>query len=77
MSAIGIVERYFAAWNRHDTEALLSLFAQDGTYSDPMTKGKIAGAPLVAHARALWGAFPDLSFELISTLETRRVVAAE
>lgn len=77
MNAVDIANQYFAAWNQHDSQALLGLFAQGGTYCDPITKGEIAGARLATYAQALWGAFPDLSFEITRMLEARRVVAAE
>jgi hypothetical protein len=35
MSVLQQAEKYFAAWNNHDTDAITALFAPGGSYSDP------------------------------------------
>lgn len=78
MNATDVAQQYFAAWGQHDAAALLSIFAQGGTYCDPTTHGEIAGTAIGAMATALWQAFPDLSFQIVSLAETRPgSVAAE
>jgi len=56
---------YFEAWNAHDVRAVTAALADGGTYADPTTEGPLAGAALAEHARALFGAFPDLNFEVV------------
>jgi hypothetical protein len=35
MNVIEVVKRHFDAWNRHDADAIVALFAEGGTYSNP------------------------------------------
>lgn len=71
MNAIDIANRYFAAWNRRDAQALLSTFAESGTYRDPTIPGELTGAAIAENAQTLWRAFPNLVFEILSVAETR------
>jgi hypothetical protein len=48
MNAIEVVKRYIDAWNRHDADAIVALFAEGGTYSNP-----VAGQGLTG--QAIWG----------------------
>jgi C-1 hydroxylase len=61
-----IAERYLAAWNAHDADAVAAFFAPDAVYDDrgaaQVADGRDA---ILAHVRAVVGAFPDLRFELI------------
>ena len=61
-----IVEKYFAAWGAHDTNAILSTFTSDGTYSDPVGGDNLSGQAYADYANSLFAAFPDLKLELIS-----------
>ena len=56
---------YFEAWNAHNARAVIAALADGGTYADPATEGPLAGAALADHARRLFGAFPDLNFEVV------------
>ena len=61
------VRRYCDSWNTRDLEGLLAAFAPGGTYTDPAVTGPpLSGPTLEAHARALFVAFADLSFEVVS-----------
>jgi len=65
-SSLTQVEPYFRAWNAHDPMAVAAAFAEGGTYTDPAVTGPpLTGAGLAGHARALFVAFPDLSFEVL------------
>jgi steroid delta-isomerase-like uncharacterized protein len=68
MTHLDVAKQYFDAWNAHDADAIVSAFADDGTYCDPTT-GELSGAAIGANAQRLWNAFPDLSFELVSLAE--------
>jgi steroid delta-isomerase-like uncharacterized protein len=71
-------QRYFEAWNRHDVGAIVATFAETGTYADPVTPGPLTGAAIGAYAQGLWGAFPDLSFDIVSITENASgLVSAE
>lgn len=76
MTSIDIARQYLDAWNAHDAEALMKTFAAGGTYRDPTT-GEISPDAIAANAKRLWGAFPDLSFEIKTIAEAcvGRVVA--
>jgi steroid delta-isomerase-like uncharacterized protein len=58
------VDELFDAWERawsgRDPAAFEAVCAEDFAYEDPLTPEALQGVPaLVAHARALWTAFPD------------------
>jgi steroid delta-isomerase-like uncharacterized protein len=69
-------KQYLDAWNAHDGDAIVKTFAAGGTYCDPTTS-EISGDAIAANAKRLWGAFADLSFEIVSIAEAGpgRVVA--
>ena len=59
---------YFEAWNAHDAAAVTAALADGGTYTDPVTRSPLAGPALAEHVRALVAAFPDLGFEVVSSV---------
>jgi hypothetical protein len=50
MNALEVSQRAIDAWNRHDADAILALYAGGGTYSAPR-----AGGALTEHAEPLDG----------------------
>jgi steroid delta-isomerase-like uncharacterized protein len=62
VDATDVAERYFAAWNAHDSEAVAASFAPGGTYRDPGVPAGLDPAGTGAYAAGLWTAFPDLAF---------------
>lgn len=71
------VQRYFDAWNSHDTSKILDSLTSDGTYSDPVGGNNLSGSNYEDYANSLFNAFPDLSLELISNnLASNGFVAA-
>jgi len=66
---VEIAQQYFNAWNQHDAAAILATFAENGTYADPATPGLLSGPAIGAYAQAIWEAFPDLSFDIVSVVE--------
>jgi steroid delta-isomerase-like uncharacterized protein len=70
MSALAAANRYFDAWNARNSRAIVSSLTDQGTYCDPLTAGPISGNAIMAYVEALWAAFPNLSFELRSVVET-------
>ena len=65
--AVAVALDYFAAWNRHAPDEIVTRFSADGTYSDPATGGSLTGQAIGAYAAVLFTAFSDLTFEFAST----------
>src|SRR5262245_55023372 len=66
MQPLQVAQLYFDAWNRHDGDGVVALFAEGGTYNDPASGGDRTGEQIKAYAQDLWTALPDVSFELVS-----------
>src|SRR5690606_42164161 len=66
MSSPTLAQRYIDAWNDHDGNGLVSCFAADGSYSDPLAGDNLTPDALAAHAARLWVAFPDLQLDMVS-----------
>jgi ketosteroid isomerase-like protein len=45
MNALEIAQRSFDAWNRHDADAIVGLFAEGGTHSSPRAGKELTGKP--------------------------------
>jgi steroid delta-isomerase-like uncharacterized protein len=59
----GFVDRYMAAWNACDTDAMAQLITDDIVWVDPALREPARGAPAVQEfMRASCRAFPDLRF---------------
>jgi steroid delta-isomerase-like uncharacterized protein len=65
-----ITARYIDAWNARSPEGIAGMFHEQGTYSDPVTNGKLTGPAIGAFAAGLFAAFPDLGFEVIGNAES-------
>ena len=66
MNAIEVVKRYSEAWNRHDADAIVALFVEGGTYSNPVAGQHLTGQAIADFAKWVFAAFPDVSFEFVS-----------
>jgi steroid delta-isomerase-like uncharacterized protein len=66
MEIIEVARRYLDAWNHHDSAAITATFATGGTYSDPIVPQGLTGPAVAHYASGLFGAFPDLSFDVVS-----------
>lgn len=59
----GFVERYVAAWNGCDTDAMATLITEDIVWADPALPEPARGIPAVQKfMRTSFRAFPDLRF---------------
>ena len=76
MSLADALERYFAAWNAHDPEAVVRSLAEGGSYEDPTTGGPLTGDAIAATVATLLTGFPDLHFDLVSLAATSDTGAA-
>ncbi|KST65713.1 ester cyclase [Mastigocoleus testarum] len=73
---IKLVENYFNAWNNHDPDTLVALFAEKGTYWDPTTDKELSGNAIKQYAVNMISAFPDISFDLQNIALTENSVVA-
>ena len=70
MNAIEVVKRYADAWHRHDADAIVALFVEGGTYSNPVAGQGLTGQAIADFAKGVFAAFPDVSFEIVSVGDT-------
>jgi SnoaL-like domain len=70
MNALEVAQRSIDAWNRHDADALVAVYAEGGTYHNPRFDHPLTGQALADFAKALWVAYPDMSLEVISMGDT-------
>ena len=66
MDSMRVARTYFEAWNRRDSAKIVAIFADGGTYIDPASGGMLAGDKIGQYASALFAAFPDLTFEIVT-----------
>lgn len=76
MSLTAALDRYFAAWNNHDPDAVVRSLVEGGSYEDPTTGGPLTGNALAANVATLLTGFPDLHFDLVSVAATSDTGAA-
>jgi len=76
MSLTDALDRYFAAWNDHDPQAVVRSLADGGSYEDPTTGGPLTGDALAANVATLLTGFPDVHFDLVSVAPTSGTTAA-
>jgi steroid delta-isomerase-like uncharacterized protein len=77
MHSTDLTRRYIEAWNSRSPAAIAGMFEAGGTYIDPASNGPLSGAAIAAFADALFAAFPDLSFEIVSNAEAGPSVVLE
>lgn len=69
MDTRGASDRYFAAWNARDPDAIAASFAPEGTYRDPGQPDGLDAKGTGAYAAVLFAAFPDLAFAVEDVVE--------
>lgn len=73
-----LVEAYFAAFNRHDLEAVVAFYAPDAVMVDPEHPGPVRGrAAIREHLRALFEEVPDVRDEVRQVVREPGRVAVE
>jgi uncharacterized protein (TIGR02246 family) len=71
MNALEVTQRSFDAWNRHDADAILALYAEGGTYIAPRAgSAPLTGQAIANYAKKVFTAYPDVSLEIISSGDT-------
>ena len=60
----GFIDRYNAAWNDHDIDAILEMHADDSVFENHTTGDLNVGKDAIGNAiRGIFTVFPDLTFE--------------
>lgn len=67
----GTIERYNAAWNAHDLDAIIAMHAPDMVFANHTAGEAAAGEDVRAHVGSIFETWPDLAFE------TRRLYVRE
>ncbi|HKG43651.1 MAG TPA: ester cyclase [Gaiellaceae bacterium] len=68
----GFIDRYNAAWNAHDVDAIVSMHTEDSVFENHVTGDVNVGREEIGRAiSGIFSVFPDLSFE------TRRAYVRE
>ena len=58
------IDRYNAAWNDHDVDAIVSMHTEDSVFENHTTGDAYIGKDAIANAIAgIFAVFPDLNFE--------------
>jgi steroid delta-isomerase-like uncharacterized protein len=59
-----LIERYNAAWNDHDVDAILEMHTEDSVFENHTTGDLNVGKEAIGEAiRGIFTVFPDLTFE--------------
>jgi steroid delta-isomerase-like uncharacterized protein len=70
MNAFEVSKHSIDAWNRHDADAVIALYAEEATYHTPRFDHPLKGKALADFIKSVLTAFPDLRFEVISRGDT-------
>jgi len=70
MSAVEVVRDNFNSWNRHDADAFVAAFTEEGVYISPAVPEPLTGAAIGVFAKSVWTMYPDFSLDLTSIGET-------
>lgn len=65
MKPIDIAQRYASAFNAHDIPGIVSTFADDGVYKDPIVAQGVTTPGLADYVSGLIKSIPDLRFDLV------------
>jgi steroid delta-isomerase-like uncharacterized protein len=58
------IDRYNAAWNDHDVDAIVALHTEDSVFENHVTGDAYAGREAIGKAiHGIFAVFPDLAFE--------------
>jgi len=72
----GLIDEFYDAWNRHDVPAVVEAFGADGLFSDPLTRGDLAGDNLNNHVQSVIDVIRDLRVTVIRTISGEEAAAA-
>jgi steroid delta-isomerase-like uncharacterized protein len=66
MNALEVSQREIDAWNRHDADAVIALYAEGATYHNPRFDHPLKGQAIADFIKSVLTAYPDVSLEVIS-----------
>jgi uncharacterized protein (TIGR02246 family) len=66
MNAVEVSKRTTDAWNRHDADAVIALYAEEATYYTPRSDHPLKGKAIANFIKSVFTAFPDVRLEVIS-----------
>ena len=66
MSLAEAIKQYFAGWNSHDASKIAPLFAEAGTYEDPISRMAVRSFDLPTVLWSIESVLPDFAFEIAS-----------
>jgi steroid delta-isomerase-like uncharacterized protein len=58
-----LIDRYNAAWNAHDVDAIMAMHAPDMVFENHTAGERAEGEAVREHVAAIFEGWPDLSFE--------------
>jgi ketosteroid isomerase-like protein len=64
MNALGVTQLHLDAWNRHDADALIALYAEGATCHSPRFDHPLKGKALADFLKSVLTAFPDLRIDV-------------
>jgi steroid delta-isomerase-like uncharacterized protein len=67
MNALEVSQRLIDAWNRHDADAYVALYAEGGTYHTPRRDHPLTGKAIADFFKSVWEVYPDASLEVITS----------
>ena len=70
MNAIEVSRRYLDAWNRHDADAIVAIYAEGGTYHTPRLDHVLKGQAIADWAKSCGQLIPTCDSEVISRGDT-------
>jgi steroid delta-isomerase-like uncharacterized protein len=70
MTALEVAQRSVDAWNSHDADAIVALYAEGATYHTPRVDHPLKGKALADFIKSVLTAYPDVRFEVISRGDT-------
>jgi len=62
------IDQYFSGWNTHDAEKVASLFSEQGTYEDPVSRMAVRSFDIETILWSLESVLPDFRFEVTSSI---------
>lgn len=62
MATREVIERYNAAWNAHDLDAISALHTEDMVFENHTAGERAVGDEVRAHIAGIFAAWPDLAF---------------
>ena len=72
-----MIERYNAAWNAQDLDAIIALHASDMVFENHTAGERAEGAAVRDHIAEIFANWPDLRFEGVRTYAREGVVTQE